>query len=46
MACDERTIRLDSDDLDTIQERIPVLKQEVHCFSDIRDAEFELFNVN
>ena len=44
-ACTEIT-RLDSDEFSTAEERVQILKQEVRCFSDIKDAEFELFNVN
>jgi hypothetical protein len=28
------------------KKRVEILKQEVRCFSGIKDAEFELFNVN
>ena len=38
--------KLDSDDYNTKSERIEILKLEINCFSVIKDAEFELFNVN
>ncbi|MCE2994790.1 MAG: hypothetical protein ACK5PC_14105 [Cyclobacteriaceae bacterium] len=44
-SCSETT-RLDSDEFSTAEERVEILKQEVKCFSDIKDTEFELFNVN
>lgn len=44
-SCSE-TMRLDSDQFNTIEARIEILKEEVHFFSDVQDAEFELFNVN
>ncbi|MEM7550947.1 MAG: hypothetical protein AAF363_14785 [Bacteroidota bacterium] len=37
---------LDSDDFDSKEKRIEVLKKEIKVFSAIRDTEFELFNVN
>ncbi len=44
-SCSETT-RLDSDDFNTAEERIEILMEEIHSLSDIKDAEFELFNVN
>ncbi|MCB9197411.1 MAG: hypothetical protein H6600_03060 [Flavobacteriales bacterium] len=37
---------LDSDNYDKKNERIEVLKKEIKAFSEIENAEFELFNVN
>jgi hypothetical protein len=45
ISCSEVT-RLDSDDVSTIEARIEILEEEVRVFSEIRDTEFELFNVN
>jgi hypothetical protein len=44
-SCSEVT-RLDSDEFTTIEDRIEILEKEVRVFSEIQDAEFELFNVN
>lgn len=41
-----KTSRLDSNDFSTAEERIEILKQKVRCFSPVKDAEFELFNVD
>ena len=38
--------KLDSDELESKADRIEILKNEIKNFSDIKDAEFELFNVN
>lgn len=38
--------KLDSDDYNTKEERIEVLKKEIKSFSEFENAEFELFNVN
>ncbi|WP_133259784.1 hypothetical protein [Pseudochryseolinea flava] len=38
--------RLDSDDFTDVDSRIDILEKEVRVFSEIHDAEFELFNVN
>lgn len=38
--------KLDSDNYNTKQERIEVLKKEIKSFSEFENAEFELFNVN
>ena len=37
---------LDSDNYDKKDERVEVLKKEIKTFSEIENAEFELFNVN
>ena len=37
---------LDSDDFETKQERVDILKKEIKCPSNFENAEFELFNVN
>lgn len=37
---------LDSDNFDSKDERIEILKKEIKSFSDFENAEFELFNVN
>ena len=37
---------LDSDNYDTKEERVEVLKKEIKSFSEFENAEFELFNVN
>jgi hypothetical protein len=37
---------LDSDNYDTKEERVEVLKKEIKSFSDFENAEFKLFNVN
>ncbi|KZS38971.1 hypothetical protein AWE51_10405 [Aquimarina aggregata] len=37
---------LDSDDYDKKDERIKTLEKEIKSFSEIKNAEFELFNVN
>jgi hypothetical protein len=44
-SCSEKS-RLDSDEFSTTAERVEILKQEIRWFSEIKDAEFELFNVN
>ena len=44
-SCNSAT-RLDSDDFSTSEARTKILQQEIRSFSAIRDAEFELFNVN
>jgi hypothetical protein len=44
-SCSENT-RLDSDGISTAEERVKILKEVIRSFSDIKDAEFELFNVN
>ena len=44
-ACSENTL-LDSDTYDTPEERVEVLGKVIQTFSPIKDAEFELFNVN
>lgn len=38
--------KLDSDDYSDKMERIETLKNEIKCYSEILDADFELFNVN
>lgn len=38
--------RLDSDNYDRKEARVQVLKNEIKTFSEIENAEFELFNVN
>ncbi len=38
--------RLDSDQINSSSERIKILREQIHCFSEISDAEFEFFNVN
>jgi hypothetical protein len=38
--------RLDSSNIRTKAERIEILKNEIKSFSEINDAEFDLFNVN
>jgi hypothetical protein len=38
--------KLDSDNYNTKDERIEILKKEIKSFSEIENAEFELFNVN
>lgn len=43
---DSQKTKLDSDDYNTKAKRIKKLKLEINCFSDIQDAEFEMFNVN
>ncbi|WP_299442412.1 hypothetical protein [uncultured Aquimarina sp.] len=37
---------LDSDDYDSKEERVEILKNEIKSFSDFENAAFELFNVN
>jgi hypothetical protein len=44
-SCAETT-RLDSDDFSTFEERVEILKQEIGSVSEVKDAEFELFNIN
>jgi hypothetical protein len=44
-SCSETT-RLDSDDFSTAEERVEILDQQIPDVSKIKDAEFELFNVN
>ncbi len=47
VSCNEsNSSKLDSDDYEDQAERIERLKIEIISFSDIKDAEFELFNVN
>jgi hypothetical protein len=36
-----KTTKLDSDELSTTSERVEILKKEIRCFSEIKDAEFE-----
>ncbi|MBB4807197.1 hypothetical protein HNP38_002501 [Chryseobacterium defluvii] len=43
---DSNPTKLDSNDYKSRVERVELLKKEIKSFSDIRDAEFELFNVN
>ncbi|NRA12803.1 MAG: hypothetical protein HRT57_12670 [Crocinitomicaceae bacterium] len=38
--------RLDSDNYETKEERVEVLKKEIKSFSEFENAEFKLFNVN
>lgn len=38
--------KLDSDDYESADERVEVLKKEIKNFSKFKDAEFKLFNVN
>jgi hypothetical protein len=38
--------QLDSNDYDTIEKRVKILKKEIKSFSNFKNAEFELFNVN
>lgn len=44
-ACSNRT-KLDSDDFGKAEKRIEVLKKEIKFPSEVKDTEFELFNVN
>lgn len=44
--CAENSTNLDSDDFDSKDHRIEILKREIRSFSDFEDAEFKLFNVN
>lgn len=44
-SCSKPT-KLDSDEFSTPGERVEILKQEISCFSEIKDAEFELYNVD
>ncbi len=37
---------MDSDDYNTKEERVAVLKNEIKVYSSFEDAEFELYNVN
>ncbi len=43
---DSYPTNLDSDDYEGKADRIEILRKEIKPFSDIHDAEFELFNVN
>ncbi|AXT50885.1 hypothetical protein D1818_08625 [Aquimarina sp. BL5] len=38
--------KLDSDDYESKTERVEILRNEIKSFSDFKNAEFELFNVN
>ncbi len=38
--------KLESDDYDTKEKRVEILKKEIKSFSNFENAEFELFNVN
>lgn len=44
-SCSQVT-KLDSDAFEEVEQRIRILKQEIHPFSEFHDAEFKLFNVN
>ncbi|WP_299246716.1 hypothetical protein [uncultured Aquimarina sp.] len=38
--------KLDSDDYDSKEERVEILRNQIKSFSEFENAEFELFNVN
>jgi len=44
-SCDSNST-LDSDGYESKAERVETLTREINPFSDLEDAEFELFNVN
>ena len=47
-SCSETTNsnKLDSEDYNTKEERVKVLKKEIESFSELKDADFELYNAN
>lgn len=46
MGCFDNSLERDSDNYETKEKRVAVLKSEIKVFSDFEDAEFELMNAN